>query len=406
MNKHQPALTSIDDALAAILQQAVPVQKVEPVALDQALAKILAQDVFSSIDVPSDNNSAMDGYAVNIDDLANKDLQAHGLAISQRIAAGQAAAPLKAGSCARIFTGAPIPAGANAVAMQEVCERINEKIKFPAQLALNNNIRLAGSDIAKGSRILAKGHHLAPQDLGLLAAIGVQSVNVVASIKVAILATGDELIEPGQALSAGKIYNSNQPMLRALLTKLGAEISYCAVVEDSHAATLAALQQAAASADLVISTGGVSVGEEDHVKACVEQLGQLDVWKLALKPGKPLAFGRLGQTPFFGLPGNPVAVFVTFLLFVRPFIKTLQGANGRPLIVPMRANFTRQKSQVRQEYLRVKVQDNASLDAYPDQNSGVLSSTVWANALALVAPHTSVSEGDFLPTLLFSELLS
>ena len=399
------ALTSVEEALAAILQHAKPLEQYQQLELTQALGKTLAHDVVSPMNVPTENNSAMDGYAINLADLNSSEAMNDGLAISQRIAAGQAAAPLRPGTCARIFTGAPLPLGSNAVVMQEACTVTEQRVIFPAHIESGNNIRLAGSDISQGSCLLRKGHRLAPQDLGLLASIGVEKVAVIAPLKVAILATGDELVEPGEALSNGKIYNSNQPMLRALLEKLGAEVCHCGVVQDSHTATLSALKNAAAQADLVITTGGVSVGEEDHVKACVEALGSLAVWKLALKPGKPLAFGHIGTTPFFGLPGNPVAVFVTFLLFVRPFIKNLYGSNDTPLVIPMRANFSRKKSQVRQEYLRVKVQQDASIDAYSDQNSGVLSSTSWANALALVPPNSIVNQGDVLPTLLFSELL-
>nr|WP_183910955.1 gephyrin-like molybdotransferase Glp [Simiduia aestuariiviva] len=394
-------MTPVDVALDRILRHALPLTERESRPLASCLGRTLAGDLHAPINVPYEDNSAMDGYAIN-----TRDLLESPLAISQRIAAGQAAQPLALGSCARIFTGAPIPEGADAVVMQEQCETEGERVRFPLQVEPGNNIRRAGSDLRAGERVLAAGHTLQPQDLGLLASLGLTHAEVVRPLSVAIISTGDELTPAGEPLAPGKIYNSNGPLLTGLLAKLGIAARHTQLPDDA-AAIRAGLQAAAQSADLVITSGGVSVGEADHVKQCIAELGELSVWKLALKPGKPLAFGRIGETPFFGLPGNPVAVFVTFLLFVRPFIKRQQGqVNVQPLCIKGRTNFTRPASNVRQEYLRVRLQTDNGITAYPDQNSGVLSSTSWANALAIVPPHTQINEGDTLDTLLFSELLS
>lgn len=399
-----PKLTPLCDAVAAICAAATATSARQTLALANASGRVLASDVIAKINVPPADNSAMDGYAFHTDSLSDAGAT---LVISQRIAAGQVATALVPGTCARIFTGAEIPVGANAVAMQEVCTETDAGVVIPAGIAAQNNLRKAGSDIQQGQTILVAGTQLSPQNLGLLASIGIAEVAVYANIKVAVIATGDELVEPGQPLQAGKIYNSNRAMLSALVSAFGAEVVDLGAVADNREATIDMLRTAAVAADLVISTGGVSVGDEDHVKAALETLGQLQLWKLALKPGKPLAFGHIGRTPFFGLPGNPVAVFVTFLLCVRPLLKILQGhSQSAPLCISARANFCRQGNQLREEYLRVKLNNDGSLDAYTNQNSGVLSSVSWANGLARLPANTDVKVGDPLTVLLFNELLS
>ncbi len=407
----------IDDALHQILAAVTPLRESETLKLHKAVGRIVANGQSSPIDVPPADNSAMDGYAVDIDNLANGE---RCLVVSQRITAGSTPKPLKIGTCARIFTGAEIPARANCVVMQEQCTteiRTNKSgneqtwVTFPADLQYGNNIRIQGQDVSKGTEVIPKGKRLQPQDLGVLASVGVAEVHVRRRLRVAVLSTGDELAEPGQITRSGQIYNSNRFLLAGLLQKMGIEMIDIGRVADNFDATQQALADAANRADCVISTGGVSVGEEDHVKAAVESLGHLDLWKLALKPGKPLAFGKVGKTPFFGLPGNPVSVFVTFLLFVRPFLYAQQGSPCPPaptLMVP--ATFNRNQTSERQEYVRVRIDrvanqsNNWTMTTYPNQSSGVLSSTTWANAFAIVAPNTLVYEGDPVPVMLFDSL--
>lgn len=407
----------IDDALHQILAAVPALRESETLPLHKAVGRILATTQTANIDVPPADNSAMDGYALNSENLT-ADIRC--LPVSQRVPAGAVAKPLKPGTCARIFTGASIPVRANCVVMQEHCTteiRTDSNgdeqtwVTFPANVSPGNNIRARGQDIAKDSAIIAKGQRLQPQDLGLLASIGVAEVQVRRRLRVAVISTGDELAEPGQFAKPGQIYNSNRYLLAGLLQKMGIDMIDAGRVADNFDATQQALAAAAYRADCVISTGGVSVGEEDHVKAAVESLGKLELWRLALKPGKPLAFGHIGKTPFFGLPGNPVSVFVTFLLFVRPFLYAQQGSACPPsptLMVP--ASFSREQPSVRQEYLRVRIERVAnqgntwSMITHPNQSSGVLSSTSWANAFAIVAPDTLVKEGDPVPVLLFDSL--
>lgn len=393
--------TILDQAPSALLSEAIP--------LMQSLGRVVSAAQVASLDVPPADNSAMDGFAFNTLDHGLQEPKA--FRITQRVPAGSTPEPLLAGTAARIFTGAEIPVGANTVVMQEQCEvsADGSEVIIPAGVKHNNNIRPQGQDIAKGSEVIGAGKCITPQDMGLLASIGIGEISVHKKLTVAILSTGDELVEPGEALQSGQIYNSNRYLLAGLLQRMGIELLDLGRVEDTPEATRAALARAANEADLVISTGGVSVGEEDHVKGAVEDLGELNIWKLAIKPGKPLAFGHLrsatGQTPFFGLPGNPVSTFVTFLLFARPFLQSMQGlAPLQPQPTRLPASFTRRKKSIRQEYVRVRIDDNQTMHTHANQSSGVLSSTSWANALAIVPVDTSVAEGDTLPTLRFDAL--
>ncbi len=373
----------------------------ESCALMAANGRILREDIVAACDVPPADNSAMDGYALRLDDLTPQGL----LPVSQRIAAGHPAKPLAPGSAARIFTGAELPAGADCVVAQEDCTLEGGQLRVAIAPRLGQHIRPRGQDIAAGSVVVAAGHRLSAADIGLMASVGVAQCTVARRLKVALLSTGDELREPGELLGAAQIYNSNRPMLMALLHNLGCEVVDLGIVADTAAATAEALRRASEQADMVISSGGVSVGEEDHVKAQLEKQGRLTLWKLAIKPGKPLAYGRLGERPFFGLPGNPVSSFVTFCLLVRPYILAVMGCRAPlPAMRVGRANFDWPRAGSRQEYLRAQVSADGALSLHPQQSSGALSSVAWCNALAVIPPGTTLRTGDALHYIPLSEL--
>ncbi len=404
----QVPLVSYDDALRSLLNKVSATEMVENKPLLEALSRILAQSIQSSINVPPADNSAMDGYAINTADIATAGTTK--LRVSQRIAAGDTGQTLKPGTAARIFTGAPIPPGANAVIMQEQVEAIADTIEFKVRPSEQQNIRLAGNDIKIDDKILDQGCLLRPQALGLAASIGLQSLPVFQKIRVGIFFTGDELVEPGEALAPGKIYDSNRYTLHGMLQKLGCDIVDLGLVGDTLDATKTAMLEATDKADLVVTCGGVSVGEEDHVRIAIEQLGDLHLWRLAIKPGKPLAFGNINQTPFIGLPGNPVSVFATFMLFVSPVIKTLQGRYWqKPTAIPVTAGFDWPKPDSRREFLRARLEQDEDLALiariYPNQDSGVLTSTAWAQGFVEIAEGATVKTGDEVNYLPFSEFL-
>jgi molybdopterin molybdotransferase len=404
----QVPLVSYDDALRSLLNKVSATEMVENKPLLEALSRILAQSIQSSINVPPADNSAMDGYAINTADIATAGTTK--LRVSQRIAAGDTGQTLKPGTAARIFTGAPIPSGANAVIMQEQVEAIADTIEFEVRPSEQQNIRLAGNDIKIDDKILDQGCLLRPQALGLAASIGLQSLPVYQKIRVGIFFTGDELVEPGEALAPGKIYDSNRYTLHGMLQKLGCDIVDLGLVGDTLDATKTAMLEATDKADLVVTCGGVSVGEEDHVRIAIEQLGDLHLWRLAIKPGKPLAFGKINQTPFIGLPGNPVSVFATFMLFVSPVIKTLQGRYWqKPTAIPVTAGFDWPKPDSRREFLRARLEQDEDLALvariYPNQDSGVLTSTAWAQGFVEIAEGATVKTGDEVNYLPFSEFL-
>jgi molybdopterin molybdotransferase len=396
-------LTPLPEALEQILGSISPVAETELRPLMEALGAVLAVDVISSVQVPLDDNSAMDGYALRAADAPGP------LPVSQRIAAGSVGAELMPGTAARIFTGAAVPPGADAVVMQEVCTQTEGAVQIDAEVNPGQNIRPSGQDIRLGETVLTRGRILRPQDLGLLASIGVAEVEVYRPLKVAVLSTGDELVEPGAGeLQSGQLYNSNRYTLAGLLHGMGVEFVDCGIIPDDPVATAEALQSAASQCDCVITSGGVSVGEEDHVKSQVERLGHLDLWRLAIKPGKPLAYGQIGETPFVGLPGNPTSVFVTFCLVARPFLRRLQGVDEPdPAVISARAGFSTRKALVRQDHVRVTLENTGGqlwARRFGNQSSGVLSSVSRSEALAVVPAGTVVEEGDKLEVLILDLL--
>ena len=396
-------LMSVENALQRLLSQAVPVTACETIALDQALGRILGDDIIATRAVPPANNSAMDGFAVRSTDV----VVGQPLSIHQIIPAGSPGEPLNGGSAARIFTGGEMPIGADAVLIQEDAEFDEVHLVPKATVKTGENVRPKGQDIQEGAQVLACGQRLGPADLSLLASLGKDNALVYRKITVAILSTGDELVQPPEALKPGQIYNSNRYALAALLTQMGIAVVDMGIVSDDLDATLVALARAAEQADVIICSGGVSVGDRDFVKEAVTQLGALDVWKLAIKPGKPMAYGHVQNKPFFGLPGNPVSTFVTFEVLARPYLVRLQGQLETESVAwPGQAAFEF-KAGARQEYLRVRAVPNGStvqLIAFKAQGSGVMSSLSWANALAVVAPNQWVRVGDTLPYLLMNGL--
>jgi len=406
-------MLSVTEALDVLLAAPRPLVDSDAVELIPTLAvngRILASAQTSQLNVPPADNTQMDGYAVRAADCASGVAR---LPVSQRIPAGHVGAPLQAGSAARIFTGAMIPEGADAVVMQEMCEADGDAVVIKHAPQAGDWVRRAGEDIRSGSVILPAGTRLRPQHLGLAASVGLETLPVLRKLRVAMFFTGDELTMPGQPLKPGAIYNSNRFVLRGLLENLGCEISDYGIVPDNREATREALRLAAQEHDLILTSGGVSVGEEDHVRPAVEAEGRLNMWQIAMKPGKPLAFGEVrrasGATAFFiGLPGNPVSSFVTFLIFVRPFILHQQGvavSGLAPQAVSMRADFDWPKADRRQEFLRAKINAAGGLDLFPQQGSGVLTSTVWGDGLVDNPAGNTIAKGDSLRFLPFSALL-
>lgn len=398
------ALLPVDEAIARLLAAADARARgpAEHLALNDAAGRVLAEDVVATVAVPPEDNSAMDGIAIRHADLVGDGPWC--LPLSQRIPAGSAPQPLQPGTAARLFTGAVIPAGADTVVMQENCRFEADAVWVDVAPRAGENIRLAGQDIPAGSIAVAAGSRLDPARLGLVASTGQAGVMVWPRLRVALLCTGDELVDPGQPLASGQLYNSNRIMLAALLTGLGCEVIDLGRVADTLPATREALRRASASgAQVVLSTGGVSVGEEDHVRAAVEAEGRLDLWKLAIKPGKPVAFGAVGGVTFLGLPGNPQSVWVTFQIVARPFLRRLSGEREvlpRPLLLP--AGFVRAQPQGRREYLRVRYEmgvGGGRLLPHANQSSGALASAAWADGLALVEAGQVVEEGMLLPFL-------
>jgi molybdopterin molybdotransferase len=404
---NRPALLDFDSALDQLLALAHPLAGQIDLPTAQAHGRVLAQDQISNLDVPPMDNSQMDGWAVRRADL----LAGGELTMSQRIAAGSVPSPLLPGTVARVFTGAMIPPGADAVVMQEQARLEGERVSFEAIPEPGEWIRRAGEDIRRGAVVLEAGTRLSPQALGLAASVGLASLPVKPRVRVACFFTGDELAMPGEPLKPGAIYNSNRFVLTALLSRLGCDVIDLGIVPDTLEATRAALRDAAAASDLIVTSGGMSVGEEDHVKPALQAEGSLKTWQVAIKPGKPLAWGEVrraqgGTAQFIGLPGNPVSSFVTFLLFVRPFILRMQGVReAADRSLSMRADFDWPKPDRRREFLRARFNAQGGLDLFANQGSGVLTSTVWADGLIDNPSQHEIVRGDLVRFLPFSEWL-
>lgn len=401
-------LRPLDEVLADLLSRAEPLQGVDTVSTFEADGRVLAQDLVSPLQVPPQDNSAMDGYAVLATDLA----AGAPLPVSQRIPAGSTGTLLAPRSVARIFTGAPIPPGADAVVMQEEAEVAGEGlVRFRSAPPAGQHIRRAGEDVRRGAVVLARGHRMDPAAQGMAASIGLALLPVARRPRVAIFSTGDELVLPGdiapEQMKPGAIYNSNRFFLRSLLLRLGCEVTDLGVVPDRLDATVDALRGAAQAHDLIVTSGGVSVGEEDHVKPAVQALGTLDLWQLAIKPGKPFAYGRVAGAHFIGLPGNPVSSFVTFLLLVRPFVLKLQGASVlQPQPMALRADFAWGKADKRREFLRARRNATGGLDLFANQSSGVLTSMVWGDGLVDNPPGRVIVPGDLVHFISLAELIA
>ena len=408
----QQPLLSTTQALDFLTASAQPMSRYHSLSLDEALGRILAKDICASINVPGFDNSAMDGYAIH---LQQDQIDTPGgltFEITDRIAAGHSGKDLAPGCAARIFTGAPIPNGANTVIMQEECELTgnDNRIEIYRPISLGENIRPLGNDICSGEVILQAGKKLKPQDIALAASVGVNTLEVFERLKVGVFFTGDELVEPGNPLQNGQIYNSNRYSLVAALRTLDCEVVNLGNIEDTLSATTQALNELQNQCDLIMTTGGVSVGEEDHVKPAVEQLGELNLWRIRMKPGKPLAFGTVGNTPFIGLPGNPVSAMVTFLLFARVFIKKSQG-NAQYHNVPfkVKTDFAWHRPKPRREFVRAQLSTDEITPIakqYPKQGSEVLSSMVWADGLVEIPEKSTFEAGQVLNFYLLDEMLS
>ncbi len=418
----RPPLMPLDEALARLLGTVTPLAAVDTVSTFEADGRVLAEDLVSPLQVPAQDNSSMDGYAVRAADVTHAGVV---LRVSQRIAAGGVGHVLEPGTAARIFTGAPLPDGADAVVMQEDTEAVGgdvHAVRLHVIPAAGQWIRRAGDDVRQGAVMLARGARLTPAALGLAASMGMSHLRVATRPRVALFSTGDELVMPGEVspldMPPGAIYNANRFFLRALLHRLGCEVSDLGIVPDRRDATVAALKTAADHHDLILTSGGVSVGEEDHVKPAVQQLGALDLWQIAIKPGKPFAHGwvrrdagvgtdRLGDCHFIGLPGNPVSSFVTFLLLVRPFLLALQGAHETlPKSIALPAHFTLEKGDKRREFLRVQRDATGGLALFPNQSSSVLTSMVWGDGVVDNPPGNAIAYGQAVSFIPFSEWLS
>lgn len=413
-----PVVLSLEQALEKLAEGAAPhrIRRIDSVPTAQALGRVLAAEVMSALDVPPEDNSSMDGYALN-----TRDVQAAGaeLPVAQRIPAGHPGRPLEPGTAARIFTGAQVPQGADTIVMQEFCEALPAadgqglgRVRVNTVPERHQWIRRKGEDVRNGAIVLHAGTRLTPQALGLAASVGAAMLAVVRRPRVAIFSTGDELVMPGEPLPPGAIYNSNRFTLRGLAEAGGCEVGDLGIVPDRLDATRDALRRAAAAHDVIITSGGVSVGEEDHLKPAIRAEGTLEQWQMAIKPGRPLAFGTVRRDDgssalVLGLPGNPVSSFLTYVLCVSTVLRAMQGMDWRlPKPVPMRADFDWPRADKRREFMRVRVGEHGALELFPNQSSGVLTSAVWADGFVDNPPGQVIARGDVVRFLPFAELLS
>ncbi len=398
-----PDMLSFDEAYEKLLGFVRPVREVEEVDTLFAAGRVLAVDQHSTIDQPPMDNSGMDGYALRAVDVPVAGTR---LPVSQRIPAGSVGHELAPGTAARIFTGAPLPPGADTVVMQELCEHAGDEVVVNTVPRLGEAVRRMGEDIARGARVLPAGLRLTPQAVALAASVGLARLPVHRRVRVAVFSTGSELVMPGEPLPPGGIYNSNRYLLRGLLAGLGCEVEDFGIVPDRLDATREVLRRAAEGHDLILTSGGVSVGEEDHVKPAVEAEGSLDMWKIAMKPGKPLAYGRVHGAAFIGLPGNPVSSFVTFLLMVRPFLLATQGVSEvAPASMQLRADFDWPRPDRRREFLRARMNAQGGVELFANQGSAALESTVWANGLVDIPAGTVIACGETVRFLPYGDLL-
>ena len=424
MNTPRPPLKSLDEALTELLAHASLLSGVEDITTFDGDGRVLAQDMVSALHVPPQDNSSMDGYAVRCADVR---VAGGALPVSQRIAAGASGQSLQAGTVARIFTGAPVPAGADAIIMQEDCDPVGDakpdqgnlgSVRIKSVPQPGQWIRRAGEDVTRGAVVLSKGERLTPASQGLAASIGMSTLPVARRPRVALFSTGDELVMPGdiapEHMPPGAIYNSNRFFLRSLLQRLGCEVSDYGIVPDQRDATVDALREASQQHDLILTSGGVSVGEEDHIKPAVQTLGELDLWQIAIKPGKPFAYGKVRRSSsaggdmchFIGLPGNPVSSFITFLLLVRPFLLRLQGARQlTPRTTAIPAHFDWPRADKRREFLRVRRNAAGGLELFPNQSSGVLTSVVWGDGVVDNPPGHNIAKGEVVQFISFAELM-
>jgi molybdopterin molybdotransferase len=396
-------MLSFDEAYEKLLGFVRPVREIEQVDTMFAGGRVLAVAQYSSINQPPMDNSGMDGYALRAGDVPVAGTR---LPVSQRIPAGSVGHELAPGSAARIFTGAPLPTGADTVVMQELCEHDGDHVVINTVPRLGEAVRRMGEDIAMGDLILPTGMRLTPQAVALAASVGLAQLPVLRRVKVAMFSTGSELVMPGEPLPPGGIYNSNRFMLRGLLTSLGCEVDDFGIVPDRLDATREVLRRAAERHDLILTSGGVSVGEEDHVKPAVEAEGSLDMWKIAMKPGKPLAYGHVHGAAFIGLPGNPVSSFVTFLMMVRPFLLATQGVREvAPASLMLRADFDWPRPDRRREFLRARMNAQGGVELFANQGSAALNSTVWANGLVDIPSGTAIARGETVRFLPYGDLM-